>query len=100
MWYTRIIESGSAWDVLSTKEAKWNGSFSKTFKDFSFYSPVLMPTMTAMLDLIAEIEKGKNNNSILDKYYEKAKNDRESFSDISSFCFGLSKFIDSEMKNL
>lgn len=98
MWYTRIIESGSAWDVLSTKEAKWNGSFSKTFKDFSFYSPVLMPTMTAMLDLIAEIEKGKNNNSILDKYYEKAKNDRESFSDISSFCFGLSKFIDSEMK--
>ena len=61
MWYTRIIESGSAWDVLSTKEVAWSGSFSRTFKDFSFYDANLMPTMTAMLKLIADIEKGKGN---------------------------------------
>jgi hypothetical protein len=34
MWYSKIIESATAWDVLSTKEVVWSGSFSRTFKDF------------------------------------------------------------------
>jgi hypothetical protein len=53
MWYSKIIESATAWDVLSTKEVVWSGSFSRTFKDFSFYSSTNMPTMTAMLKLLA-----------------------------------------------
>ena len=98
MWYSKIIESATAWDVLSTKEVVWSGSFSRTFKDFSFYSSTNMPTMTAMLKLLAEIEKGKNNDSILDKYFEKAKSDSVAMADITSFASGLSKFIDNEMK--
>ena len=70
MWYSRIIESATAWDVLSTKEVVWSGSFSRTFKDFSFYGTNNLPTVTAMLKLIAEIEKGKNNDSIIDKYFD------------------------------
>ena len=69
MWYSKVIESATAWDVLSTKEVSWSGSFSRTFKDFSFYSTNKMPTMTAMLKLLAEIEKGKNNDSIIDNYF-------------------------------
>ena len=98
MWYSRIIESATAWDVLSTKEVTWSGSFSRTFQDFSFYDPNHMPTMTAMLKLIGEIEKGKGNNSILEKYFEKAKVDVNALSDISIFCHSLPKFIDNEMK--
>ena len=98
MWYSRIIESATAWDVLSTKEVTWSGSFTRTFQDFSFYDPNHMPTMTAMLKLIGEIEKGKGNNSILEKYFEKAKVDVNALSDISIFCHSLPKFIDNEMK--
>lgn len=98
MWYSKIIESATAWDVLSTKEVNWSGSFSRTFKDFSFFSSNNMPTMTAMLKLIAEIEKGKNNDSIIDKYFEKAGTDINSMADIISFSNRLSKFIDNEMK--
>ena len=82
MWYSRIIESATAWDVLSTKEVTWSGSFSRTFQDFSFYDPNEMPTMTAMLKLIGEIEKGKGNDSIVEKYFEKAKVDHNTLSDI------------------
>ena len=67
MWYSRIIESATAWDVLSTKEVVWGGSFSRTFKDFSFYSSTNMPTVTAMLKLLAEIEKGKKLFSVVKK---------------------------------
>ena len=98
MWYSKIIESATAWDVLSTKEVNWSGSFSRTFKDFSFFSSNNMPTMTAMLKLLDEIEKGKNNDSIIDKYFEKARTDVNSMADIISFCNRLSKFIDNEMK--
>jgi hypothetical protein len=98
MWYSRIIESATAWDVLSTKEVAWSGSFSRTFKDFSFYGPNNMPTMTAMLKLIAEIEKGKNNDSIIYKYFEEAKQSSSILADIVYFTGSLSKFIDSEMK--
>jgi len=98
MWYSRIIESATAWDVLSTKEVVWGGSFSRTFKDFSFYDTNQMPTMTAMLRLIGDIEKGKGNDSILEKYFEKAKTDHNVLSDIVIFCHSLSKFIDAEMK--
>jgi hypothetical protein len=98
MWYSKIIESATAWDVLSTKEVNWSGSFSRTFKDFSFYSPNNMPTMTAMLKLLFEIEKGKNNDSIIDKYFEKARTDVNAMADIITFANGLSKFIDNEMK--
>lgn len=98
MWYSRIIESATAWDVLSTKEVSWAGSFSRTFQDFSFYDPNQMPTMTAMLKLIGEIEKGKGNDSIIEKYFEKAKVEINALSDISGFCYNLSRFIDNEMK--
>jgi hypothetical protein len=98
MWYSRIIESATAWDVLSTKEVTWSESFSRTFQDFSFYDPNEMPTMTAMLKLIGEIEKGKGNDSIVEKYFEKAKVDYNTLSDISLFCNSLSKFIDNEMR--
>jgi hypothetical protein len=98
MWYSKIIESATAWDVLSTKEVVWSGSFSRTFKDFSFYSPNNMPTMTAMLKLLFDIEKGKNNDSIIDKYFEKATTDVNAMADIINFTSGLSKFIDNEMK--
>jgi len=98
MWYSKIIESATAWDVLSTKEVNWSGSFSRTFKDYSFFSSNNMPTMTAMLKLLAEIEKGKNNDSIIDKYFEKARTDVNSMADIISFSNRLSKFIDNEMK--
>ena len=98
MWYSKVIESATAWDVLSTKEVSWSGSFSRTFKDFSFYSTNKMPTMTAMLKLLAEIEKGKNNDSIIDKYFEQAKSDITAMSDIITFSRGLAKFIDNEMK--
>jgi len=98
MWYSRIIESATAWDVLSTKEVSWAGSFSRTFKDFSFFDPNQMPTMTAMLKLIGEIEKGRGNDSILEKYFEKSKTDIDILSDINVFCHSLPKFIDNEMK--
>ena len=98
MWYSKIIESATAWDVLSTKEVSWAGSFSRTFQDFQFYDPNKMPTMTAMLKLIGEIEKGKGGDSILDKYFEKAKTDYTATNDIKIFCHNLSKFIDNEMK--
>ena len=94
MWYSRIIESATAWDVLSTKEVSWSGSFSRTFKDFSFYGTNNLPTMTAMLKLIAEIEKGRNNDSILDKYFEEAKQSTSTLSDIVYFAGCLSKFIE------
>ena len=98
MWYSKIIQSATAWDVLSTKEVSWAGSFSRTFQDFQFYDPNKMPTMTAMLKLIGEIEKGKGGDSILDKYFEKAKTDYTATNDIKIFCHNLSKFIDNEMK--
>ena len=98
MWYSKIIESATAWDVLSTKEVSWAGSFSRTFKDFSFYDPNDNPTMTAMLKFIGDIEKGRTGDSIIDKYLEKAKNDGSALSDISIFSYNLSKFIDNEMK--
>lgn len=98
MWYSRIIESATAWDVLSTKEVSWAGSFSRTFKDFSFYDPNENPTMTAMLKFIGEIEKGKTGDSIIDRYLEKANTDGTAMSDISIFSYNLSKFIDNEMK--
>lgn len=99
MWYSRIIESATAWDVLSTKEVSWAGSFSRTFKDFSFFDPNENPTMTAMLKFIGEIEKGKPGDSIIDRYFENAKTDGLALSDISVFSNNLSKFIDNEMKN-
>jgi len=98
MWYSRIIESATAWDVLSTKEVNWSGSFSRTFQDFSFYDPNRMPTMTAMLKFLAEIEKGRNNDSILSKYFEKSKTDYNIMGDIINFSDNMSKFIDSQMK--
>ena len=98
MWYSKIIESATAWDVLSTKEVSWAGSFSRTFKDFSFFDPNENPTMTAMLKFIGEIEKGKPGDSIIDRYFENAKTDGLALSDISVFSNNLSKFIDNEMK--
>ena len=98
MWYSKIIESATAWDVLSTKEVSWAGSFSRTFKDFSFYDPNDNPTMTAMLKFIGDIEKGRTGDSIIDRYLEKARSDHNALSDISIFSYNLSKFIDNEMK--
>ena len=98
MWYSRIIESATAWDVLSTKEVSWAGSFARSFKDFSFFDPNENPTMTAMLNFIGEIEKGKTGDSIIDRYLEKAKTDGTALSDISVFSYNLSRFIDNEMK--
>ena len=98
MWYSKIIESATAWDVLSTKEVSWAGSFSRTFQDFVFYDPNESPTMTAMLKFIGDIEKGKTGDSIIDRYFEKAKSDGNTLSDISIFSYNLSKFIDNEMK--
>jgi hypothetical protein len=98
MWYSRIIESATAWDVLSTKEVNWSGSFSRTFQDFSFYDVNRMPTMTAMLKFLAEIEKGRNNDSILSKYFEKSKTDYNIMADVINFSDNMSKFIDSQMK--
>ena len=98
MWYSKIIESATAWDVLSTKEVSWSGSFSRTFKDFSFYDPNDNPTMTAMLKFIGDIEKGRTGDSIIDRYLEQARSDHNALSDISIFSYNLSKFIDNEMK--
>ena len=98
MWYSKIIESATAWDVLSTKEVSWAGSFSRTFKDFSFYDPNDNPTMTAMLKFIGDIEKGRTGDSIIDRYLEQARSDHNALSDISIFSYNLSKFIDNEMK--
>lgn len=98
MWYSKIIESATAWDVLSTKEVSWAGSFSRTFKDFSFYDPNDNPTMTAMLKLIGDLEKGRTGDSIIDRYLEQARSDHNALSDISIFSYNLSKFIDNEMK--
>lgn len=80
------------------KEVSWAGSFSRTFKDFSFFDPNENPTMTAMLKFIGEIEKGKPGDSIIDRYFENAKTDGLALSDISVFSNNLSKFIDNEMK--
>ena len=90
MWYSRIIESATAWDVLSTKEVSWAGSFSRTFKDFSFYDPNDNPTMTAMLKFIGDIEKGRTGDSIIDRYLEQARSDHNALSDISIFSYNLS----------
>jgi len=98
MWYSRIIEYATAWDVLSTKEVSWAGSFSRTFKDFSFYDPNENPTMTAMLKFIGDKEKGRSGDSIIDRYLEQARSDHNALSDISIFSYNLSKFIDNEMK--
>ena len=98
MWYSKIIESATAWDVLSTKEVNWSESFSRTFQDFSFYDVNKMPTMTAILKFLAEIEKGRANDSILSRYFEKAKTDYNTMGDIINFADNMSKFIDSQMK--
>ena len=98
MWYSKIIESATAWDVLSTKEVNWSESFSRTFQDFSFYDVNKMPTMTAILKFLAEIEKGRANDSILSRYFEKAKTDYNTMGDIINFADNISKFIDSQMK--
>jgi hypothetical protein len=92
MWYSKIIESATAWDVLSTKEVSWAGSFSRTFQDFVFYDPNESPTMTAMLKFIGDIEKGKTGDSIIDRYFEKAKSDGNTLSDISIFSYNSLSF--------
>lgn len=53
MWYSRIIEAATAWEVLSTKDIVWQGTFSKTFQDYYFYKgSTKLPTIVALRKFI------------------------------------------------
>ena len=72
MWYSKIIEAATAWEVLSTKDAYWLGSFQKSFADFEFLKgSTKLPTVVALRKFIDSItKKTSSSGSILDKYFE------------------------------
>ena len=95
MWYSNFIKTAiTAWDVLSSTEISWQGSFEKSIKDsnLSFYSETKMPTMSSLQKFINSITK----SNILQKYMSNEK--FEVFSDISSFVRNLIRFVDAYLK--
>ena len=95
MWYSNFIKTAiTAWDVLSSTEISWQGSFEKSIKDsnLSFYSETKMPTMSSLQKFINSITK----SNILQKYMSNEK--FEVFSDVSSFVRSLIRFVDAYLK--
>lgn len=95
MWYSNFIKTAiTAWDVLSSTEISWQGSFEKSIKDsnLSFYSETKMPTMSSLQKFINSITK----SNILQKYLSNEK--FEVFSDVNSFVRGLIRFVDAYLK--
>lgn len=73
MWYSKIIEAATAWEVLSTKDVNWLGTFRKSFEDFEFWKgSTKLPTVVALRKFIDNItKKSSTYGSILDQYFEK-----------------------------
>lgn len=96
MWYSRIIESATAWEVLSTKEIVWQGTFEKTFKDFYFYKgSTKLPTIVALRKFIDFMtKKSSTRESILEDYVSKINTDYVVKWDLSAFIRQLIIFID------
>jgi hypothetical protein len=95
MWYSKFVkEAYTAWDILSSKEISWQGSFSKSLSDaqLSLYSPTKAPTMSALHKFIESIVKSK----ILEKYLSEPKS--EVITDVYSFIRGLIAYIDAYLK--
>ena len=95
MWYSNFIKTAiTAWDVLSSTEISWQGSFEKSIKDsnLSFYSETKMPTMSSLQKFINSITK----SNILQKYLSNEK--FEVFSDVNSFVRNLIRFVDAYLK--
>ena len=95
MWYSNFIKTAiTAWDVLSSKEITWQGSFDKSIKDaeLSFYSETKMPTMSSLQKFIDSITK----SNILHKYLSNENFDV--FSDVGGFVRSLIRFVDAYLK--
>jgi hypothetical protein len=95
MWYSKFIkEAYTAWDILSSKEISWQGSFSKSLSDadLNFYSDLKMPTMSSLHKFIDSITK----SNILQKYLEEKSYNVQS--DVSSFIRDLIRFVDAYLK--
>ena len=96
MWYSRIIEAATAWEVLSTKDIVWQGTFAKTFQDYYFYKgSTKLPTIVALRKFIDFMtKKSSSRGSLLDEYLAKINTDYVVKSDLSSFIRQLIVFID------
>jgi hypothetical protein len=72
MWYSKIIEAATAWEVLSTKDVSWLGTFRKSFADFEFWKgSTKLPTVVALRKFIDSItRKSSTYGSTLDQYFE------------------------------
>lgn len=95
MWYSKFIKTAiTAWDVLSSTEITWQGSFQKSIQDsqLSFYSDTKMPTMSSLHKFINSITK----SNILDKYL--SDGNIEVLMDVSSFVRNLIRFVDAYLK--
>ena len=95
MWYQKFIKTSiTAWDVLSSKEITWQGSFSKSISDanLNFYSETKMPTMSSLHKFIETISK----SNILSKYL--AQENYDVFGDVSAFVRNLIRFVDAYLK--
>lgn len=95
MWYSKFVkEAYTAWDILSSKEFSWQGSFNKSLEDaqINFYSDTKMPTMSSLHKFINSITK----TSILEKYL--SNENFEVFSDVNSFIRNLIRFVDAYLK--
>jgi hypothetical protein len=95
MWYSKFYkEAYTAWDILSSKEVTWQGSFSNSFKDadLNFYLETKMPTMSSLHKFIDSITK----SNILEKYL--SNETREVFSDVSGFVRNIIRFVDVYLK--
>lgn len=95
MWYRKFVEAATAWEVLSTKEINWQGSFDKSFDEFHFYKgSTKMPTIVALRKFIDSITKKSSvEGSILDKYVANAEKYQIRY-DLSSAINKLINFID------
>ena len=95
MWYSKNIKTAiTAWDVLSSTEITWQGSFEKSIKDaqLSFYSDTKMPTMSSLHKFINSITK----SNVLEKYLSNAN--IEVLIDVSGFVRNLIRFVDAYLK--
>lgn len=95
MWYSKFIKTAiTAWDVLSSTEITWQGSFQNSVKDaqLSFYIDTKMPTMSSLHKFINSITK----SNILEKYLSDPT--VEVLMDVSGFVRNLIRFVDAYLK--
>lgn len=94
----RFKEAATGWEVLSSGQLSWKGSFYETFKDYNFYKgSTSIPTIYDVRNIIDEItlKKGAKSESIIEEYFSDL--DADSFkkiSDIEEFIRKMIIFVD------